>query len=283
MSARTDVDAGADTRAARSTGQPITMEDTTERGGSGMEKGLAEVRDERITRPPPEEEEDDDPDEEENGEEEQDDDEIPDAWTGEQRAVEGRDYVIRQEQFSKKDLLLKQAGSTIAASNFEAVIEERLRKTAEYGTSPRTQRVLARRFMRGQLVQFDSQEEKAAVLELVKTIAKPKGQFASKSEELEGSDGVQKPPKEYKFAPLTGEVQKAIVDKMVRGSYDDDGILQGNEKYKQAALDNIARATAMNSTYLTGDGERLLKKVRSLLPVATSAQAPQQKKKSARQ
>ena len=70
---------------------------------------------------------------------------------------------------------------------------------------------------------------------------------------------------------------------MVRGKYDDDGILQGNEKYKQAALNNIARATAMNSTYLAGDGERLLKKVRSLLPAASSAQAQQQKKKSAQQ
>ena len=245
-----------------------------------METGRTEVRDERISRPPPEEEEDDDPDEEESGEEEEDDDEIPDAYTKDRRAVDGRHYIIESEQLSKTELLLNQDGATIAASNFEGVIEERLRNIVEPGVSQhdassRTAN-LARRFMSGRPVRFTSQEEKAAVLEAANSISKRR--TASRAKKAADPDDVQAPPKEHNFAPLPEGVQSAMIDKMVRGTYDQSGVLQG-DKYKQAALNNIAKATTMNGSYLSNDGDRLLKKVRSLLPTATS-QPQQQKRKN---
>lgn len=257
--ARTDVEAGADTRAARGTGQPVTLDDAAERGESGMEPGRAEMRDERVSRPPSEEAEDD-------------------ATTHQLQEATRRSHLVQLEEPSRNELLLGQNGSTIAASNFEAVIEERLRGMTEPGISEldshRRHEILAQKFRRGQLVRFESVEEKAAVLEIAKNAARRRrkssnGVKPSSEDESPDAGVVQPAPRVYNFTPLPANVQTVMIDKIVRGRYDIDGSLHG-DKYKQTVLNNVANATTMNSTYLAGDGERLLKKVRSLLPAATT-------------
>lgn len=278
VNVRSDVDAGADTRAARSTGQPFTVEGPAERGGSGVESGLGESTGERLARPPPEEdEEDDDEDEEEDEGGEEDEDDVPDAWTEQQQQVTGPDHLFQPEPLSRNELLYERSGSTLAASNFEGVIENRLRAIAEPGQTANTTRslpILAHRLMRGQLVRFESKEDKAAVLEIAKVIARRESRTFPKKKK---SDEVQPPPKIYGFAPLPETVREAVVEKMVKGTYDEDGLLQGKERYRQPVLNGVARATMMNGTYLAGDGERLLTKVRSLLPAAATQQQQQQK------
>lgn len=157
MRARTDVDAGADTRAARGTGQPVTLDDPAERGGSGIEPGRAEVRDERVSRPSPEEVDDT-------------------PWTQPAPEAKSRSHLIQLEELSRNELLLQHSGSTIAASHFEFVIEDRLRGIAEPGMPEldkhRRRENLAQKLRRGQLLRFDSKEEKAAVLEIAKNAAR---------------------------------------------------------------------------------------------------------------
>lgn len=256
--ARTDVDAGADTRAARATGQPVTLDDAAERAGSGMEPGRAEVRDERVIRPPPEEDEDA-------------------AETQQSPEAMERLHLVQLEQLSRNELLLEQNASTIAASNFEAVIEQRLRGIAEPDMSEldnhRRRKNLAQKFRRGQLVRFDSKEEKAAVLEIAKNVARrhlrsPNKTKTSNEDESPEAGAAQPLPKVYNFSPLPETVQTAMVEKIVNGKYDTAGSFSG-EKYKQPVLNTVARAMTMNSSYLAGDGERLLKKVRGLLPATT--------------
>ncbi|EMC95077.1 hypothetical protein BAUCODRAFT_149103 [Baudoinia panamericana UAMH 10762] len=75
------------------------------------------------------------------------------------------------------------------------------------------------------------------------------------------------------FAPLPVNVRSALVDKMVKGRYDEDGLLRGKSKHKQAILNDIAKIGLKNATYSGGDLERVLKKVRSLLPVTASSGA----------
>ena len=298
---RKDVDAGADTRAARSTGkrstgQPVTVDDPAERGGSGLEQGLGESSGQRLTRPSNEEE---DADEERDENDEDSADDVPDAWAQRQVSLQP------DSTLSRTEFLHKYSGSTIAASNFEGVIEDRIRAIAEPGEpfeddTPKSKRRqnLARKLMNGKIVRFASIEEKAAVLQTAKDIArrkpaspsksksKPKPQSSKQNEDQQDSespDTVQSPSKAYKFAPLSGNVQSAIVEKMVKGSYDPAGLLtkagQDNQNQRQTLLNGITKATMMNGTYLSRDGERLLQKVKSLLPAEKVQTQPQQRRK----
>lgn len=81
-------------------------------------------------------------------------------------------------------------------------------------------------------------------------------------------------------------LRKHIVKQLVEGKYDETGVLNGNSSSpKQPVLKDVANLTMLNASYLPRDGERLLEKVRSLLPVAKPAvagkgqQRPQQVKK----
>lgn len=65
--------------------------------------------------------------------------------------------------------------------------------------------------------------------------------------------------------------RKILAAKLIAGKYDEQGILAGKQVYKQAILNELAKKTMINDTYLKQDGERLLKKVQSLLPAAQTA------------
>ncbi|KAF2717425.1 hypothetical protein K431DRAFT_276946 [Polychaeton citri CBS 116435] len=135
---------------------------------------------------------------------------------------------FRPEAPDKAALLqLGQNGSSIASSNFEGVVEDRLRIAAE-----------------------------------------PAG------------DGERLDPTNFEISSMPESVRKAMVDKMVAGKYDANGQLnEGKSLYpKQPVLDSIAKMTTQNSTYLSEDGQRFLKKVQSLLP----AMQPQQQQHSAK-
>lgn len=172
-------------------------------------------------------------------------------------------------------LQLGQNGSIIVANNFEGVVEDRIRIIAEPTQDGfRHPPYLAQKLLNGGLIRFESHEEKDAVVAAAKEIAERRGRIIAKRK------GMDEPlePMNYEFAPLPEEVRKATMDKMVRGKYDEDGLLAGNSKYpKQPVLDGIARMTLKNGTYLSSDGERFLKKVHSLLP-SQAAQQGQQKR-----
>jgi len=163
--------------------------------------------------------------------------------------------------------------STIAAGNFEGVLADRLHQVASPGSvagGTGDIDALARKLLRGRLTSFASQEQKDAVLAKADEIRKYEQHLTS--QQTANLDPDRK-GKEV-FAPLPEGVRKSLVDKMVRGVYDSEAVL-GGEKYKQPVLNTVARMSMMNGTYLGIDAERLLQKVRSLLPIAAPARKPQ--------
>jgi len=240
MQARTDISAGADTRAARSrglksTGQPVTVEDVSERAGSGLEGGLGTSTGDRL------------------------------SGTSSQEQM--TDIVIPEEPQS--DLVISQGGGTIAAGNFRGVILDHLTKIAE-PTGPMTSRrtrSLAQSLIRGKVVRFESKEELAAVRAEAKDLSRRRLKLPPTAAPENG-----KKAKVFRFKSIEDNVRNTLLEKMVAGKYDNDGILSGTVKYKQPILNTIERVTTMNGSFLAQDGERLLKKVRSLLPAATTTQ-----------
>lgn len=162
--------------------------------------------------------------------------------------------------------------STIAASNFSGVIEDRVATLTEQGQQPdsRDAQHLASKLMQGQLIRFESKAEKVAVQEAAKKLAEKRARQYARRKGL-SSDEVQPQPINYEFAPIPEAVQKKLIDSMVAGKYDADGLLQqGKEKHKQPVLNEIAKMTMKNGTYLGAESDRFLWKVRSLLPAATA-------------
>lgn len=77
--------------------------------------------------------------------------------------------------------------------------------------------------------------------------------------------------------------RKRVAKALIGGQYDSAGVLAGKQVYKQAILNEVAKKTLINGTYLESDGNRLIKRVQGLLPAAQPARgaAAGQKSKAA--
>ncbi|KAK5113058.1 hypothetical protein LTR62_003637 [Meristemomyces frigidus] len=167
------------------------------------------------------------------------------------------------------------SASTIAANNFGGTIIDQLKLVAEPGQRPghREAESLARKLIAGQVVRFASAKERDA--------AHAKANEMMAYENNKGMTDQQKAiklPKRNRrpdkpdayFQPLPDTVKTMMMDKMVNGVYDEEDILGGAQKYKQPVLNTLAKLSLLNSTYLSSDSDRFLKKVRSLLPAQTA-------------
>lgn len=168
--------------------------------------------------------------------------------------------------------------ATIAAANFEGVLNDCIRTVAEPGHSPHSTNrdvyYLAQKVLSRQIVRFVDADEKKAVIDECRRIT---GRGARMTDQERAAKGPDDHP--Y-FDPLPETVRKSLVGKMVNGVYDKDGLFEGKQKYRQPLLNEVARLTMRNGTYLGQDSERLLKKVQSLLP---AMQATQQQRGGPRQ
>ncbi|KAK3623468.1 hypothetical protein LTR56_021558 [Elasticomyces elasticus] len=182
---------------------------------------------------------------------------------------------FQPREMSMEDLTTSgNSASTIAAKNFAGVVADRIHIAAEPGEltdGPRDLDQLAHKLLSRQITHFRSAEEKEAVVAKVKEIMHfeqdlTPQQLANRDpEKLAQLEAEGKRP--VFFRPLPEAVRTSLVDKMVKGIYDSTKVL-GGEKHKQPVLNTVVRMTTMNSTYLTSDSERFLKKVKSLLPIA---------------
>lgn len=152
------------------------------------------------------------------------------------------------ESVTKDDYLkLGQGGATIAAGNYEGVVEDRLRLLAEPTQDNfRHAPDIALRMLKGNFVSFKDEKEKAAVVAA-----------AEKHAHLR-TDA---------FEPVPKKGQDALFDKLVRGSYADPSLAP----HKQSILNDVVRNTLRNSTYLEKDQSKLFRKIRSLLPSEAAA------------
>lgn len=166
------------------------------------------------------------------------------------------------EQFDKQDvtavsfqpetvsrdeyLKLGQGGATIAAGNFAGVIEDRIKIVAEATQDDfRYAPDIAKRMIRGELVSFKNEQEKADVLATIKR-------------------------EDFNFSTLPDASQQVIFDKFVRGSYPDPRAAP----HKNKILNEVARTLSRNATYLNKDSAKLLRKLGSLLPSEAPARKP---------
>ncbi|KAK6431361.1 hypothetical protein LTR95_012475 [Oleoguttula sp. CCFEE 5521] len=74
---------------------------------------------------------------------------------------------------------------------------------------------------------------------------------------------------------VRAKISGTLMEKFVKGSYDPRGLLGGEGKgkggYGREVLDSVARGLLRNGTYLGKDAERVVAKVRSLLPALPAA------------
>ncbi|KAK3072619.1 hypothetical protein LTR53_006483 [Teratosphaeriaceae sp. CCFEE 6253] len=202
--------------------------------------------------------------------------------------------------------------STIAAGNFAGVLADRLHAIASAGHLPgasasasaSTVTLRTHQLLRGQLMQLHSAEDRAAVVAKANGIVNLDAHLTSqqranmpskKATEPRGAkdtgdtpkqaprDGKPKAEPRAPFAPLPPGVQASLINAMVKGLYDTDGVLgtgitteAGEErmpKYKQPVLNSVARQVRLNGSFASADAERIVQKVRSLLPVGVAPRA----------
>jgi hypothetical protein len=84
------------------------------------------------------------------------------------------------------------------------------------------------------------------------------------------------------FKPLPETVQQGIINRMVLGKYDEQGLLSGKQVHRQPQLNTVAQELLKNSTYLAKDSEKLISKLRGLLPSAAAAAAAAKKAPAAK-
>ena len=84
------------------------------------------------------------------------------------------------------------------------------------------------------------------------------------------------------FRPLPESVQQGIINRMVLGKYDEQGLLSGKQVHRQPQLNTVAQELLKNSTYLAKDQEKLISKLRGLLPSAAAAAAAAKKAPAAK-
>lgn len=185
------------------------------------------------------------------------------------------------EEAIQPDMTLEKAGllyaghetATAASADLHGVVTDHLRLVAQPGQlgTTRNTKHLARKMMSGQLVHFTSEEEKNATEDHASDIARAQANRIA-GQRKDGS----REARNYHFAPVSDGIRKSLIDRMAAGVYDRDDLLRGKEKYRQPLLNQIARETMMNSTYMKADGDRFALKVQTLLP-AMQTQKPQQR------
>ena len=84
------------------------------------------------------------------------------------------------------------------------------------------------------------------------------------------------------FRPLPESVQQGIINRMVLGKYDEQGLLSGKQVHRQPQLNTVAQELLKNPTYLAKDQEKLISKLRGLLPSAAAAAAAAKKAPAAK-
>lgn len=178
--------------------------------------------------------------------------------------------------------------STLLSSNVPGMLQDRVniltpRSSASSTANSEIQQRL--RASGNKLTAFRSKQEKDAY-------TKPREKLVAKLAELcdeakkQKENGVAKLPeglvdkleqtrmqlREHpEFKPLPKTAQQDMINRMVLGNYDEQGLLGGKEVYKQPLLNSIARELLKNPTYLAKDSDKLLGKLKSLLPAAPAA------------
>jgi hypothetical protein len=128
---------------------------------------------------------------------------------------------------------------------------------------------LAEKFQKGELVRFESIEERDKVLAKAAELAK------SRSDILTDRKGEAVPVEDMGFLSIGAEEGKEIASKMGRGLYPEV------EKQRIPFLDTVMRGLRNNGTYHNSKQDEFMAKIASLLPQQSGAGKRAQQKKGA--
>ncbi|KAG8630569.1 hypothetical protein KVT40_002188 [Elsinoe batatas] len=158
---------------------------------------------------------------------------------------------------SKEQYLRAGRGNaTIAAANFEGVVQDRIKALTDKRQNDfRYAPDIAKRMMRGGLVSFQSEKERDEVVAAAQDYAYKLKTSASKARK--GKDEVA----EHEFAPLSDTMQSAIVARYVKGKYWE----MSKKRYNSDLLNQVSAAVAQNNTYLSRDSAVFMKKLQAMV------------------
>jgi hypothetical protein len=211
----------------------------------------------------------------------------------------------KSEQTIKQYLHSGNGTSTLLNSNFPGIIADRAAVLAPRSSpSTPTPSEIAYRLYQypRQLVAFRTQADKDAFADpkLRSELQTKRQDMAMELSRKEKKSGNRKDPvnrglrddiaavaKEARplnrFHQLRDSTRGGIINRMVRGKYDEQGLLSGEEVHtQQPLLNTVARELLRNSTYLNKDSEQLMSKLKGLLPTAAALAAASKQKPAAK-
>ena len=163
--------------------------------------------------------------------------------------------------FTPEDMRSDWPATAISASGLTEGVQQKLEwlaKRIPHGYI--THEDLAERLHKGDLVRFESEEEKTKVLRIAADLAK------ARAEMLTERKGEQIAPEEMEFTDVgSGEEKQQLVDTMVKGVYPE------LEAQKLPFLNQVVRNLRNNETYHEAETGKFMDKVLSLLPPNTAA------------
>lgn len=139
---------------------------------------------------------------------------------------------------------------SVGKFGMEEVVGDRVRGAVEKLERERDRReLLSRTWTEGENYKYRSQDEREAVEHLVQKAQRGTPQSEVKAEEEEDKGDL-----------LTPEQRDELVERLFRGSYSVGGGKEGG------VLGELRRMADVNGSYLPEDGERVVEKVRALMP-----------------
>ncbi|KAL9110053.1 MAG: hypothetical protein Q9227_005392 [Pyrenula ochraceoflavens] len=148
-----------------------------------------------------------------------------------------------------------------------------------HGHEPTTQ--LARRLLKGDLVQFKSERERADIEDLARQLAL---EDADRINAAAGDEREYIPPVEVDFQPLEKSDREELVGAMVRGNYKATGGVVGQLQEQKGkgkgntVVEGIARNLAGNETYRGEEKGKFMKKLESMMAVMAPRQPQAQQR-----
>ena len=127
----------------------------------------------------------------------------------------------------------------------------------------KTPQELAERFHKGEMVHFESEEEREEVLAIAAELAK------SRADLLTERKGQPIEPEDMGFSDVGVEEKKRLGAKMVKGEY------PALQTHKLPFLNQVARNLRNNGTYHEMETSKFMGKIQSLLPANRGGQQAQ--------
>lgn len=175
--------------------------------------------------------------------------------------------------------------ATIADNNFIGVLSDRIRVATEAGMDQnpnRTIQYMVGAFKSRQLVHFSSREERDAVTTEYRRSTVQNAPTLSEQEKTSlGADAAIAKSIERRspFLPLRPRTKEVLIDSVVKGIYDKEGLIARTDGNQQGTVDNVKRLLARNGTYLLRDNQTFVEKIKTLLPSASPGHRRVQQKR----